>query len=1780
MKKTILSIIVAFSALFLLILAYLSCGGGNTPPAPVPLTSLTLNRNTMTLAKESETGTLFPAFSPHNATNKGVTWSSSDTSIATVSGGTVKGVAVGSATIKATSQDGGKIAECLVEVVAAPIPAIGAYLSKNELYITEGGFGSLALNFIPSTATNQNVKWKSDNSAVAVVDEKTGFVTARGKGTANISAEILATIETPAIGAMYGSASDGQPPSPATRSAMLTVGARSDEAAVTRVDMDPKELYLSVDGTGILNPTVLPANANNANISFSSNAPDVASVSSIGLVTAKGPGRAVITVTTEDGGRTDVCIVNVTDAKVNPTGVSLNKTATELYDMGETERLIATVSPANATDKSLYWYSSDESIVSVDMNGTVQARGEGTAVVIAETQVGGKRSAPCSVKVTITGSSVPVTGVTLNKTTATLSIGGTDILTATVQPSSATNKKVTWSSSDTTKATVSDGTVTGVAAGSATITATTVDGKKTATCVVTVTNTVAVTGVTLNKTTASIAVGETETLTPTIAPENATNKKVTWASSNEAIATVDANGKVTGVAAGSANITVTTEDSSKTATCAVTVSGASVTGVTLNKGTTSIAVGAKETLVAAVAPTNATNKKVTWTSSNEAIATVDANGEVTGKAVGSATITVTTEDGNKTATCNVTVMPPVSVASVTLDKTSANILVGNTETLTATIAPPEATNKAITWTSSATGVATVSGSGLTATVTAVAAGSATITATSQADTNKTATCTVTVTSTGVAVTGVTLDPTTAVISIAGTIQLTHTITPSNATNTNVTWETNNPSVATVSNGTVTGVAEGKANITVKTQDGNKVATCEVTVQAGNISVGSVSLDEPSITIVGGLKTITIPVKGTKTLKATVEPANATNKAVTWKSSNDNIAKVNNGTVTAGETAGTATIIVATQDGSKTDTCVVNVTTLVNSVSLNKASTTILVGNTETLTETVLPDNAANKSVTWKSSNENVATVSAGGLVTGVAAGSATITATAQDGSGKTGTCAVTVTSTPIQVTGVTLDKTSIPNLQLNATQTLTATVKPDNATDKGVTWISSNTSVATITGTGLTVTVTGIAPGSTDIIVITDDGAKTATCTVTVPPVTSVTLNKTTASIAVGETQTLTATVAPSNAANRDVTWSSSDTTKATVSATGLVTGVAAGPATITVTTADGGKTATCDVTVVVPVTTISLKASTTVTVGGTGGTETLTPIFTPSNATNKNVTWSSSSSSVATVSTTGLVTGVKAGTATITVKTQDGNKTATCDVTVATTEKSVTGVSLSPKTHTISGTNTVTPKLTFTPSDAFNKNVTWNSSNTGVATVNTAGLVTGVTVGTATITVTAADTANGTITDTCIVTVNNVPVTGVSLNKSSTNILVGVGNAETLTATIAPTNANNKNVTWSSSNTDVATVSAAGLVTGVAGGSAAIIAKTVDGAKTATCSVTVTVPVTGVTLPATAAVSVGGTTTLAATVLPNTPPAANQNVTWSSDKTSVATVSSSGVVTGVAAGTAIITATSQHDSTQKATCTVTVTSDTVTGVTLSDHSATINVGSTKVLTATVAPTTANQNVTWLSSNTAVATVNNGTVTGVAGGNTTIFVFSQDGTRTDKCDVTVTVPVTGVTLPATASVSVGGTMPLTATVAPPNATNKGVTWDTSDATIATVTNGLVTGVKAGTVTITAETVDGGKIAECRVTVNNVPVTGVTLDITSITMDTATKTLTATVAPSNATEKKVIWTSSNPAVATVSNDGTETASLTATVTRVGAGVAIITVKTVDGSKTATCTVTVT
>ena len=324
------------------------------------------------------------------------------------------------------------------------------------------------------------------------------------------------------------------------------------------------------------------------------------------------------------------------------------------------------------------------------------------------------------------------------------------------------------------------------------------------------------------------------------------------------------------------------------------------------------------------------------------------------------------------------------------------------------------------------------------------------------------------------------------------------------------------------------------------------------------------------------------------------------------------------------------------------------------VSLSKSEVDIEKGKTVTLKATVTPSTLLDKSVTWKSSNTKVATVTSSGKVKGVKAGTATITCTSKV-SGTKATCKVTVIEG-----GVTLDKTEV-TLQKGKTVTLKATVEPSTLEDKSVTWTSSNTKIATVTSAGK---VKGVKAGTATITCTSVATGLSATCKVTVINGT-VTLNKTEAYLEKGKTLTLKATLTPTDLEDKSVTWTSSDKSIATVTSKGKVKGVGYGTATITCTSNATGVSATCQVTVgkvVINISEVTLKKTRTMSLKAT--------IY-PTTVTDKSVTWTSSDKKVATVTSSGKVKGIAAGTATITCTSVATGLKGTCTVTVLATSES-----------------------------------------------------------------------------------------------------------------------------------------------------------------------------------------------------------------------------------------------------------------------------------------------------------------------------------------------------------------------------------------------------------------------------------------------------------------------------------------------------------------------------
>lgn len=767
-----------------------------------------------------------------------------------------------------------------------------------------------------------------------------------------------------------------------------------------------------------------------------------------------------------------------------------------------------------------------------------------------------------------------------------------------------------------------------------------------------------------------------------------------------------------------------------------------VTGVTVTPNAIPMWVGTDTSFTVNVSPEGATNKNWTSSTSNASIASLSGKSTIHAVAPGTAIITVTTEDGKKTATITVTVTQQVGEIRLSADKTT--LKVGGTAKVTANVLPENASNKGVTFTSSHSTVATVDANG---NVQAASAGTTTITATA-AD-GKGAYGTITIKVEDMA-TGVTLSPTSKELKVNETAQLAASVLPATA-NQGIKFTSSDETVATVSEtGLVTARKEGTAVITATAADGSeKSASCTIKVGATavDVPVTGITLDQPEITIE--------VLKDAKQLKATVEPANATNKDVVFSSSNTNVAVVSNTGLVTAINNGTATITVTSKENpSIMAKCLVKVgaPVLVTDVTVQPAELNLKTDGTYQLSVSVLPSNADERGVTFESSNTAVATVSASGLITAKGPGTATITVTAKDSSGKKATCTVTVTQ---PVKGVTVSPSSVV-IQKDNVQKLTASVVPENATNKKLIYKSSNETVAVVSNDGI---ITARSEGWATITVCSEENqAIYGTCTVKVGLpvyVTKITLDTTNVTMWAGATRQLGVSIEPANADIKTVTYGSSNPDVATVSSNGLITAKKKGTATITVTATDGsGKSASCAVIVKQPVTGIQITPN-----GFTlvkGDVKDLKANVSPADADNPDVIWTSSNTNIAAVSSKGQVTAVNEGSCVITATCKDNASiSASCTIVVGTP---VASVALAPNRASMNTGETILITASVLPTNASNKGIIWSwESKDGASIILTNGAVKAMKAGTVTVTAKAAD--NSGKSATCTITITGTAI-------------------------------------------------------------------------------------------------------------------------------------------------------------------------------------------------------------------------------------------------------------------------------------------------------------------------------------------------------------------------------------------------------------------------------------
>ena len=622
-----------------------------------------------------------------------------------------------------------------------PAKVSGVTVTPASVSLEAGKTVSLKAVVVPETAADKTVRWESENPAVADVTAS-GVVTAKAAGETSVTAVT----------------SDGNH----RASCLVTVIGKT---AVTGVKID--ETFPVPVGKEVgLNYAVLPTDASVKTVLFTVEKGKEAVLTledpNRGIVKGLAVGTAQVTVTTAEGGYSDSCAVTVYRAAEKVTITAGGYEAAAGLEAGLTLALTATVF-GNPTYDTVFWATSAPQTAAVDADGTVTAKEPGTVTVRASLHPFDNPEYPADVtaeiEIGIVAGSAAVESVAINEgETVAMFKGEIKQLTCTVNPPNASEKTVVWSvteGDDVVSVNADTGEVTALRPGSATVTVTSrSDAAKSDSCTVTVRE--AVTAVRLNRDSLQLTLtedGKTATLTAAVEPEEATDRSVRWTAVPDGIVSVENNGTVTALKAGTATVRVeSVSNPGVYDECEVTVISP-VTQITLNHSVYPAApetfeVGLSFVLSAAVMPGDATDKRLTWSVSPENIVSLDAaTGTVTALKAGTATVTVTAADGfGASASCVITVSPATAaVTKIVLNRESVNLYKGKSYRLTASVEPPNAAVKTVTWSlEGGDGAATISDDGLLSVNSNAGTAMFTVKATAGDASGVTATCAVTV----------------------------------------------------------------------------------------------------------------------------------------------------------------------------------------------------------------------------------------------------------------------------------------------------------------------------------------------------------------------------------------------------------------------------------------------------------------------------------------------------------------------------------------------------------------------------------------------------------------------------------------------------------------------------------------------------------------------------------------------------------------------------------------------------------------------------------------------------------------------------------------------------------------------------------------------------------------------------------------------------------------------------------------------------------------------------
>ena len=1731
-------------------------GSATLTVTPAVLTSMSVTPATASVAagytkQFTATGT-YSNGTTQNLTSTS-TWTSSANSIATVSsGGLATSVAQGAATITAASGSiGGSAA---FTVTAAVLTSLS--VTPGTATVAAGYTQQFTATGTYSNGTTKNLtttaSWTSSNTSVATVKINTGLAMGVAQGIATIAA---------ASGTISGSAT-------------LTVTA----AVLTSLSVTPNAPSVAAGNAQQFTATGTYSNGTTQNVTststWTSSANSVATITNGGLATGVAPGTATITATS--GAISGSATITVTPAVLTSLSVT---PATASVALGTTQQFTATGTYSNGSTQNLTstakWNSSATSVATVNSGGLATSVTQGTASISA-------KSGTISGSATLTVTAPVLTSLSVTPTPASIAAGNSQQFTATGTYSNGSTQNLTstaqWKSSATSVATVNgSGLAIGAAQGTATITATSAAISGSATLKV---KPAVLTSISVTPATASIAAGNSQQFTATGIYSNGTTQNLTstalWTSSATAVANVSAAGLATSLAQGSATITAASGTISGSAALAVTP--AVLTSLAISPVTVSIAKGTSQQFTAtgtySDGSTQTLTSAVSWSSSLTTVATIVSTGVATGTGVGSSTITATS--GSITATAALSVGQPVLV-SLAVTPANPTFALGTTQALAATGTYSDGSTldltSSSTWTAADNTIATVNAQGLAA---SVAVGSTSVSASSGSISGST-----TLTVNPAVLVSIAVTPAIPSIPLGTTQPFTATGTYTDGSMQNITgtvqWSSDTPAVATINN------AAGSQGIASSVSEG----TATITATSGSVT-GSTTLNVTSAVLVSLAITPATPTLALGTsqqLTATGTFSDGTTQdltsAATWSSDTLSTATINAAGLASSVGIGTANITATSGTVTSSTGLTVTAAALV-SIAINPLASTIPLGTTQQFTATGTFTDGTTQDVTqsghWSSTVATVATISdsagTAGLATTLGTGTTTICIRS---AGVSATATLLVN--PAVLASIAISPQA-PAIALGTSQQFTAMgTYTDGSTQDVtavVTWSSSDATVAIISNSlGSYGLATSSGQGAATITAASASVSASTSITVASPALVSIAIAPINVSIPLGTSQQFSAVGTYSDGSTQDltasVTWASDSPAVAPVSAAGLVIGTAIGAANISA--SSGAITNSTAVAVTAPLlvaiavspVTVSIAKGTSqqFTATGTysdGSTQTLTSA----------VSWSSSLTTVATIVSTGVATGTGVGSSTITAT--SGSITATAALSVG--QPVLVSLAVTPANPTFALGTTQALAATGTYSDGstldLTSSSTWTAADNTIATVNAQGLAASVAVGS-----TSVSASSGSISGSTTLTVNPAVLVSIAVTPAIPSIPLGT--TQPFTATGTYTDGSMQNITgtvqWSSDTPAVATINNAagsqGIASSVSEGTATITATSGSVTGSTTLNVTSAVLVSLAITPATPTLALGTSQQLTATgtFSDGTTQDLTSAATWSSDTLSTATINAAGLASSVGIGTANITATS---GTVTSSTGLTVTAAALVSIAINPLASTIPLGTTQQFTATGTFTDGTtQDVTqsghWSSTVATVATISDsagtaGLATTLGTGTTTICIRSAGVSATATLLVNPAVLASIAISPQAPAIALGTSQQFTAMGTYTDGSTQDVTavvtWSSSDATVAIISNslgsyGLATSSGQGAATITAASASVS--ASTSITVGQATLTSIAVTPSSISIALGyTEQFAAIATYSDGSTQDITqsatWTSSSPNIAVVNSAGLATSML--------------------------------